>query len=225
MRQEISDAFRRADCGLAGAIFLSLSTIAAVAAYNPSQPVNAVPRPKVLAAVEHIAGIEAPAIVSVVPEIMPAPRPHPTFAGLRIDVALADIANEATCLAEAMYYEARGEGTAGEKAIAEVVVHRMHRAGYPHSICGVVHQGTGYACQFSFVCNGMIDQPRAPGEWSRAMRLATRILTGTLPLTDVTNGAIAFHAAGVEPDWPGFVRTVQIGNHVFYRRTPRQRAI
>jgi len=218
MREKFSEAFRRADCGLAGAIFLSLSTVAAVAVYTPMQIQNASGAPKVLAAIEHVTIPQPPVLL---PEIMPAPRPQPILRSLRIDVALANLASETNCLAEAIYYEARGEGVAGEKAIAEVVVRRTHRSGYPHSICGVVHQGTGGACQFSFVCNGMLDQPRTPGEWSRAVRLATRILTGALPLTDVTNGAIAFHATGVEPDWPGLVRTVQIGNHVFYRRPAR----
>jgi hypothetical protein len=218
MKEKFSEALRRADCGLAGAIFLSLSTVAAVATYVPTGLQNAPTAPKLLAAIEHVK-ISQPA--TFVPDITPAPRPRPMFAHLRIEVALANLASETNCLAEAIYYEARGEGVAGEKAIAEVVVHRIHRAGYPHSICGVVHQGSGDACQFSFVCNGMLDQPRTPGEWSRAVRLATRILNGALPLTDVTNGAIAFHAASVEPDWPGLVRTVQIGNHVFYRRPAR----
>ncbi|HTK79129.1 MAG TPA: cell wall hydrolase [Rhizomicrobium sp.] len=219
MKQNISYALRRADCGLAGAIFLSLSTVAAVAVYNPNQVKNAPERPKVLSAVEHVA--TSPVLPVSLPAIVPAPRPQPILTRLRIEVALADLATETNCLAEAIYYEARGEGMMGEKAIAEVVVHRTHRVGYPHSICGVVHQGAGDACQFSFVCNGMMDQPRTPGEWSRAVRLATRILTGALPLTDITNGAIAFHASGVEPSWPGLVRTVQIGNHVFYRRPAR----
>jgi len=220
-QKRISDALRRADCSLAGALFLSLSTIAAVAAYNPGSIRNAPTQPKVVVAIERAAIIEPPVIVQEIPEIMPAPRPQPVLARLRIEVALANLASETTCLAEALYYEARGEGVAGQKAIAEVVVRRTHRAGYPHSICGVVHQGTGYACQFSFVCNGTLDQARTPGDWAHAIRLATRIVSGSIPLTDITNGAIAFHAASVQADWPGLVRTVQIGNHVFYRRPAR----
>jgi spore germination cell wall hydrolase CwlJ-like protein len=44
-------------------------------------------------------------------------------------------------------------------------------------------------------------------------------LTGEERLNDATGGAVNFHAASIEPGWTGeFVRTVQIGNHIFYRR-------
>ena len=33
---------------------------------------------------------------------------------------------EHRCLSEVLYYEARGEGAGGQKAIAEVVFHRMN---------------------------------------------------------------------------------------------------
>jgi hypothetical protein len=53
------------------------------------------------------------------------------------------------------------------------------------------------------------------------VRLATRIIAGVVPLTNITGGAISFHASRIEAEWPGMVRTVQIGNHVFYRRPGR----
>jgi hypothetical protein len=134
---------------------------------------------------------------------------------------------EQRCLAEAMYYEARGEGVDGEKAIAEVVFHRMQSAGFPHSICGVVYQhgATGHGCQFSFTCNGEMDAAKSTGAWARAKRLAGRILTGLIQLGDMTEDAIAFHAVAVAPGWGDhLVRTIQIGNHIFYRRAPRTRS-
>ena len=223
MTYRLSDAFRRADCSLAGAIFLSLATAAAVAAYAPLPSGNTSAAPKLRLDI-----LEAPAVADAVPQlpgIVPEPRPKPLLSRLHIDVALANLASETSCLAEALYYEARGEGQLGEKAIAEVVVRRTHKAGFPHSICGVVHQGVASGgCQFSFACDGTLDRPKSPGEWSRAVRLATRIITGAVPLTNITGGAISFHAISVEADWPGMVRTVQIGNHVFYRRPGRHPA-
>ena len=123
-----------------------------------------------------------------------------------------------------MYYEARGEGVNGEKAIAEVVFHRMRSTSFPHSVCGVVYQGAAvkHACQFSFACNGELQNPKTPGAWLRASRLAARILAGLVQLGDETGNAISFHAAGVQPDWGDrMVRTIQIGNHVFYRSASR----
>jgi hypothetical protein len=217
MTHKLSDAMRRADCMLAGAVFLSLSTVAAVAAYDPYTDVQPAAQP--VAAATIVAALKAPP--PDIPDVAPTPRP--AFSRLRIEVALADLVTEGTCLAEAMYYEARGEGIDGEKAIAEVVLRRTHRSGYPRSVCGVVHQGEGQLCQFSFVCDGAMERPRTASDWQRALRLATRILSGTLPLNDATGGAIAFHTVDVQPDWSGLVRTVQIGNHVFYRRPGRNR--
>ena len=165
--------------------------------------------------------VELPAVA---PEVVPSPRPAPAvFSPMQVGVALENVAAETGCLAEALYYEARGQGLLGQKAIAEVVVHRTQRGGYPHSICGVVHQGRGSSCQFSFVCDGTMDRPRAAGEWNHAVRLATQIITGAMPLTNITQGAISFHAARIAADWPGMVRTAMIGNNVFYRRSGRDR--
>lgn len=219
MTYRLSDAIRRADRSLAGVALLSFLTAAAVTAYLPS-PSNVPSTPKLRVDI-----VESPAVAEeqapATPDIVPAPRPAPLLSRLRIDVALANLASETSCLAEAIYYEARGEGLLGEKAIAEVVVRRTHKSGYPHSICGVVHQGAGGGCQFSFACDGTLDRPKSAGEWSRAVHLATRIITGATPLTNITDGAISFHAAGVELAWPGMVRTVQIGNQVFYRKPGR----
>jgi hypothetical protein len=227
MTYRLSDALRRADLSLAGALFLGLATAAAWAVHTPGHLANVSAEPKFRPAIIETAAIAQVSlpITPLAPEVIPAPRPTPILSRLHIDVALANLASETSCLAEAIYYEARGEGMLGERAIAEVVVRRTHRMGFPHSICGVVHQGVGASCQFSFVCDGTLDRPKAVGEWRRAVGLATRIITGAVPLTNLTDGAISFHAARIEANWPGLVRTVQIGNHVFYRRPARTRPI
>jgi hypothetical protein len=227
MTYRLSDALRRADLSLAGALFLGLATAAAWAVHTPTQLGNAPSEPKFRPPIIETAAttqVSLP-VAPLAPEVIPAPRPTPILSRLHIEVALANLASETSCLAEAIYYEARGEGMLGERAIAEVVVRRTHRAGFPHSICGVVHQGVGTSCQFSFVCDGTLDRPKAVSEWRRAVGLATRIITGAVPLTNLTDGAISFHAASIEANWPGLVRTVQIGNHVFYRRPARTRPI
>ncbi len=230
MAYRLSDAARRADLSLAGAIFLSLATVAAVAAYIPSQKANVMAPPKFRPAIletRSVAVITPPAAaLPVAPAVVPMPRPPSSFLSrLKINVALENLASETSCLAEALYYEARGQGTLGQKAIAEVVVRRAHHAGFPHSICGVVHQGTGSSCQFSFVCDGTMDRPKAAGEWNHAVRLAAQIITGAMPLTNITQGAISFHAASLEADWPGMEQTVTVGHNVFYRRAGRKPSI
>ena len=83
---------------------------------------------------------------------------------------------EHRCLSEVLYYEARGEGVKGQKAVAEVVFHRMRTGNYGHSICAVVYEGADQpGCQFSFTCNGDLTRRArrpAPGcgprSWPRA---------------------------------------------------------
>lgn len=125
------------------------------------------------------------------------------------------------CLAAALYYEARGEGRAGQMAVAEVVVRRAHTAGYPKSVCGVVYQGNPGGttnCQFTWACNGDMHRGREPDAWSHAHKLARNIGTGKVALGDTTNHALFFHAVTVRPYWPGYQRTTQIGHHIFYKR-------
>ena len=133
-------------------------------------------------------------------------------------VRLALIA-EHRCLAQALYYEARGEGRIGEQAVAEVVFHRMNAGNFGHSICAVVYEGAGHpGCQFSFTCNGDLDRPREDSAWRKSEQLAAQILTGEVLLHNTTGGATHYHATWVSPFWaPALKRTAQIGNHIFYR--------
>ena len=61
-----------------------------------------------------------------------------------------------TCLAEALYFEARGESIKGQVAVAEVILNRVESNKFPNTVCGVINQGTGrkYACQFTYTCDG-----------------------------------------------------------------------
>ncbi|MCR4301881.1 MAG: cell wall hydrolase, partial [Sulfuricaulis sp.] len=51
----------------------------------------------------------------------------------------ADMRN-LTCLALNVYFEARGEPSAGQFAVAEVTMNRVASGRYPDTVCGVVHQ-------------------------------------------------------------------------------------
>jgi spore germination cell wall hydrolase CwlJ-like protein len=135
------------------------------------------------------------------------------------DIAMAQLLAEHRCLSEVMYYEARGEGTDGQMAVAEVVFHRLRHGKYGHSICGVVYEGAANpGCQFSFACNGELAQRKSPVAWHNTEILAARILAGQIALRDTTGDATHFHAVSVNPDWADDMeRTVQIGNHVFYK--------
>jgi spore germination cell wall hydrolase CwlJ-like protein len=141
------------------------------------------------------------------------------------DTVLTRLLAEHRCLSEVLYYEARGEGASGQKAIAEVVFHRMNTGNFGHSICAVVYEGAGHSgCQFSFTCNGDLLRRKDQVAWRNAEALAARILTGEVRLANATGGAINYHAISVSPGWADTLeKTTQIGNHIFYRNAPRAR--
>ncbi len=135
-------------------------------------------------------------------------------------------ADQSECLAEVLYYEARGEGVEGEKAVAEVVLQRTRDAYYPHTICGVVYEGVQpdrKDCQFSFACDGALRKPKERGTWQHVRILADKILTGAVKLAGETGHAISYHSVDVDPAWADeMIETTQIGNHIFYRRDPNR---
>ena len=69
-----------------------------------------------------------------------------------------------SCLAEALYFEARGEPIQGQLAVGEVVLNRVEDPRYPNSICKVINQGTGrrFACQFTYTCDCLLYTSPSP---------------------------------------------------------------
>ena len=124
---------------------------------------------------------------------------------------------EVGCLAQAIYFESRGEPEGGMLAVGHVVLNRSRDPGFPHGICGVVYQRSGGSCQFSFACDGRSDRPRDNADWAQSMALAKAIYAGRT--TDPTRGALWFHRTSVRSDMgPGIRRSTRIGHHVFFRR-------
>ena len=192
--ERLRSALVKADCGVLAAVLVALLSAIPALAYNHYTDNSASP------------GLaSAPLIITESP----------------VELAVAALGAEQLCLAEAMYYEARGEGADGQKAIAEVILQRTHDGNYPKTICGVVHEGakrhTG--CQFSFTCDGSMKRPKNAIAWRRVRELASGIMEGAVRLGALTGRATHFHAVDVQPVWAGnLMRTAQIGNHVFYRR-------
>jgi spore germination cell wall hydrolase CwlJ-like protein len=130
----------------------------------------------------------------------------------------ARVTRESECLAQAIYYEARGESYDGQMAVAEVIVNRTRSSVYPSTVCGVVYQGaervTG--CQFTFTCDGSLDQRPRGEAWMRSKALATEVMMGFA--RPVTHRATHYHTTEVAPVWSSsLVETTRIGAHIFYR--------
>jgi hypothetical protein len=100
------------------------------------------------------------------------------------------------CLAEAIYFEARGEAVRGQMAVAQVVLNRVFSGKYPNTVCGVVYQNAHRRlhCQFTFACDGIPDIVREPDMWERAQTIAAEMLDGKLWLPEVGK-ATHYHAS------------------------------
>ena len=143
---------------------------------------------------------------------------------------------DAECLAKNIYFEAGVESTAGKLAVANVTINRTSDKNYPNTICGVVQEGIHYynatkdeyfpvrdRCQFSWYCDGLLDEPREGRTWESAQELAKRVLVNHYDkaLIDITDGATHYHANWMEtyPSWSKKKKVMaSIDRHIFYRK-------
>ena len=138
-----------------------------------------------------------------------------------------NLEKETTCLAQNIYYEARGEALPGQLAVALVTINRVKTEDYPPTICGVVFQRTKnnkgqWVPQFTWTrYQRKSYHPKDEEQWAQARTIAEYVLNGgdLDNITDITNGSMFYHAAYLHPkDWKKhYERTVQIGNHIFFR--------
>jgi len=137
----------------------------------------------------------------------------------RLALTGATRARAEKCLANAVYFEARGEPVRGQIAVAQVVMNRVFSPFYPNDVCGVVYQNANRhnACQFTFACDGIPDIVTEPDAYERAKRIARDMLDGKLWMPEVAKST-HYHAFWVHPDWVGEMKKVyKLGVHAFYR--------
>jgi hypothetical protein len=124
------------------------------------------------------------------------------------------------CLADAVYFEARGEPFKGQQAVAQVVMNRVFSGYYPNDVCGVVYQNAArhLACQFTFACEGKdLNKVDEPDMWEQAKSIAKDMLDGKIWLAEVGH-ATHYHAYWVHPSWVHeMTKLYKLGVHTFYR--------
>ncbi len=148
--------------------------------------------------------------------------------------------DEARCLAENIYHEARNQGTAGWLAVAAVTLNRVTDRRFPNTICEVVFQAetteswrtkskdvpdieriyypVRHRCQFSWYCDGKPDDINQLGIYMDIMQFSKILLTSRVMMFDITDGATFYHADYVMPSWAkSKIKTIEIGDHIFYR--------
>jgi spore germination cell wall hydrolase CwlJ-like protein len=123
------------------------------------------------------------------------------------------------CLANAVYFEARGEPVRGQIAVAEVVMNRVFSPFYPNDACDVLHQNANrqFACQFTFACDGIPDVVTEPYVWQRARHIARDMLDGNLWMPEGAKFT-HYHAYWVHPRWVAEMKKIyNLGVRTFYR--------
>jgi spore germination cell wall hydrolase CwlJ-like protein len=149
---------------------------------------------------------------------------------------------QAMCMALNIYYESRSDNLAGQYAVADVVLNRVHDDRYPNTICEVITQGPvkeswktkqdpdlpeedreynpiRHLCQFSWYCDGKSDNPADETGWAQAQYVAGAIIYSD-KYRGITEGATHYHATYVKPRWArdrGMNHIGRIGAHIFYR--------
>ncbi len=132
---------------------------------------------------------------------------------------------EVDVLARTLWGEARSEGTAGMQAVASVVLNRVRiaqgRGGYwwGETIIQVCQKPYQFSCWNKDDPNFRKILAVAETEdfyFATALRIARRAVFASL--SDPTDGATHYHAAGAVPVWAqGKKPSAVIGRHIFYK--------
>jgi hypothetical protein len=124
------------------------------------------------------------------------------------------------CLADAVYFEARGEVLRGQQAVAQVIMNRVFSGYYPNNVCGVVYQNAHrhLRCQFTFACEGKdLSKVDELDMWEQAKTISRDMLDGKIWLSEVGH-ATHYHAYWVHPSWVHEMKKMyRLGVHTFYR--------
>ncbi len=110
-----------------------------------------------------------------------------------------------------VYFEARSQSIAGQVAVAQVTMNRVHSPDYPDTVCAVVNQHK----QFSWYWDGKSDVPQHEESWQRAQMVAKGVMAGS-GHNDL-EGVMHYHTIYIKPYWAEQMQVVAvIEEHIFY---------
>ena len=165
----------------------------------------------------------------------------PNIVGIDVDTSKVD-PEQAYCMAQNIYYEARNEEIRGQFAVASVTLNRAKDGRFPDTVCEVVKQtamskiSKQLVCAFSWYCENDkkgkeipvrnkdgSENHRVIDQFRVASIIAINVLSGNVE--DVTLGATYFHNPFIsQPAWVNELKkTVRLGNHDFYKIHPTKR--
>lgn len=128
---------------------------------------------------------------------------------------------ELRCLAENVFFEARGEGVEEQMFVASVTLNRVKDKRWPNTICGVVYQPHQFSWtkdkRFfgkadTFLQNSVLDR-KAMANIIEQSGLAMSGL-----LNDYTGGADHYHRKDVKPVWRKSLELAFVADtHIYYK--------
>ncbi len=126
-----------------------------------------------------------------------------------------------TCLARNLYFEARGEPSAGQYAVAEVTLNRVASGHFPNTVCEVVHEERWDAIRKRYVGAFSWTEMRSTSTledaaWKRAVIVATEVYDDQhVPRVPA---ALFYHERNIRPSWARAKKPIAtIGRHIFYQ--------
>ncbi|MGL6010207.1 MAG: cell wall hydrolase [Shewanella oncorhynchi] len=124
-------------------------------------------------------------------------------------------------LALNLFFEARGEGEAGMRAVADTVITRVESPSYPDNVVGVVLQRKQFSWANSLSERSIFGLMSKQGEALRinpeAYRKAERVARMALDKGHKKRPFIHFHSVKIKPYWAKSMLGHRIGNHIFYK--------
>jgi spore germination cell wall hydrolase CwlJ-like protein len=123
---------------------------------------------------------------------------------------------ELSCLAQAVWFEARGSSFADKLAVGQVVLNRVASTDHADTVCGVIWEPN----QFSWTNDGLADVVKIENRidedaWLDSVLASLTAYKADVP--DLTEGATHYHAIYVDPAWADKLHERgQIGEHLYY---------
>ena len=125
---------------------------------------------------------------------------------------------DTACVAQNIWFEARGSAFADKLAVGQVVMNRVADGSHASTPCEVIWEPK----QFSWTHDGKSDTVRIDNDidrqaWVDSVIAALAVTEVQFP--DLTSGATHFHAHNVKPDWSRTMeRIATYGGHQYYVR-------
>ena len=116
------------------------------------------------------------------------------------------------CLAQAIYFEARGEKLADRLQVANVVMNRVESPRYPDDVCGVVRQKH----QFEFYWDGEPERITEPEAWTDAVMWSMRYLERPMRYHNACHYVATNVFTNHNPSWAQQMEAFESGGHRFF---------